>query len=265
VSATAPPRAARARRLRGPGGPAGPLVLGLETGGDELSIALWRLPAAPGAAPDAWRLLDETTAHRGHRHADSVLLMVEAALWRQGLGLEDLALVAVGRGPGGFTGVRVGLATGLGLGLGAGIPVWPVPSLAAHALHAAGRPGLIVPLLDARRGEVYGAAYRVPRYGVVDVVLAPRVASSAAVLAAAQALAAPEEPLVVFGSGAKAYAIGTDVPPCWHRAAARHIAALGALAWEAAGRDPRAAPPVDPHYLRPSDAEIAQAPTRESP
>jgi len=252
----APPRR-RGRRPSGPQGPDGPWVLGLETGGDELGVALWRLPAAPGEPIAHWRLVDETTSHRGHQHADAILLMVDQMLWRHGIGPQDLALVAAGLGPGGFTGVRVGLATALGLAYGVGAPVWPVPSLEALAQHAAGRPELIVPLFDARRGEVYAAAYRVDAYGACETILAPRVAtcdsSLSAVRKAADAMGAPP---LFFGSGALTYGVASSVPPDWHRGAARHVAALGALAWDAAGRDAEAAPAVDPTYLRKSDAEI---------
>lgn len=239
-------------------------MLGIETGGEELGVALWRLPEAIGSAPTAWRLVDETTAHRGHQRADSILLMVDQALWRHGLTPSDLALIGVGRGPGGFTGVRVGLATAVGLGLGLGVAVWPVASLEALALHAAGGddpdrlPGrLIVPLLDARRGEVYGAAYRARTYGDCEPVLAPRVATCEAVLSALREVAGPASaPALVFGSGAVTYQVASAVPPDWHRAAARHVGALAALAWDRAGRDAAAAPAVDPTYLRKSDAEI---------
>lgn len=247
----------RGRRLGGARGPLGPWVLGLETGGDELGVALWRLPEAPGTPPTDWRLVDETTAHRGHRHADSVLLMVDQMLWRHGLTPRDLALVATGRGPGGFTGVRVGLATAVGLGLGLGVPVWPVPSLEALAQHGAGRDALIVPLFDARRGEVYGAAYRVGTYGETDTVLAPRVVTCDSLMSAVREAAdEASAPALVFGSGALTYNVASSVPPDWHRAAARHVAALAALAWDRAGRDAAAAPAVDPIYLRKSDAEI---------
>lgn len=250
----------RGRRLGGARGPQGPWVLGLETGGDELGVALWRLPEALGTPPASWRLVDETTAHRGHQHADSVLLMVDQMLWRQGILPADLALVGVGRGPGGFTGVRVGLATAVGLGLGLGIPVWPVSSLAAlaqHAAHSASPGGLIVPLLDARRGEVYGAAYRVGTYGETEAVLAPRVATCDSLLSAVrEAAGEASAPALVFGSGALTYQVASPVPPDWHRASARHVAALAALAWDRAGRDDAAAPAVDPIYLRKSDAEL---------
>lgn len=233
-------------------------MLGLETGGDELSVALWRLPAEVGAAQSGWRLVDEVTCHRGQRHADAVLGLVDEALARHALTAGDLGLIAAGRGPGGFTGVRVGLATAVGLGFGAGVPIWPASSLAALAQHAAGRDAVIVPLIDARRGEVYGAAYRVDGYGAYTTVLAPRVATCEAVMSAvAAAVGDASAPRLVFGSGALTYGVASEVPPGWHRGVARHVAAVAAAAWDAAGRDAAGAPAVDPTYIRKSDAEIA--------
>lgn len=231
-------------------------MLGLETGGEELSAALWRLPEEVGQPVLAWRLAEEVSTHRGHKHADSVLLLVDQLLWRQGLTPGALGLIAAGRGPGGFTGVRVGLSTALGLSLGLGVPVWTVPSLEALAQHAAGRPGVVVPLIDARRGEVFGGAWRVPAYGELELVLAPRVATCEAVLSAVGAAVREGESLTFLGSGAVVNGVASEVPPTWHRGAASHVAALAGLAWDAHQRDGASAPPVDPAYLRASDAEI---------
>jgi tRNA threonylcarbamoyladenosine biosynthesis protein TsaB len=72
-----------------------------------------------------------------------------------GLGFGDLDALAVGIGPGGFTGLRIGIATAHGIALGSGLPLHPVSSLAALAAGIDADAPL--PLIDARRGEVYGA------------------------------------------------------------------------------------------------------------
>ena len=249
------------RRFAGAPGPTGPVVVGLETGGDHLAVALWRLPAEPGTAPDRWRLLEDAASHRGHRHAQALLPMLDEMLTRQELTPADIALIGVDRGPGGFTGVRVGMATALGLSLGQTATIWPVDSLAALACHAAGVPGVAVPLLDARKGEVYGAPFRVGADGVPSPLWPARVGPHSEVLAAARE-AAGDEPLHVFGSGAQVYECATVVPPTWHAPSASHAGWLAAHAWEAAGRDASAAPAFDPAYVRASDAELAQAAQR---
>ena len=67
-------------RLRGAQGPSGPVILGIETGGDHLGLALWRLPDETGTPPTRWRLLGERISHRGHRHATQVLGWLNEAL-----------------------------------------------------------------------------------------------------------------------------------------------------------------------------------------
>lgn len=228
----------------------GPRILGLETGGDHLSVSLLAWP--DGAPAAGLELLDEVTAHRDGRHTDLVLTLVDEVLARHGLGATDLALVGVGRGPGSFTGIRVGLSTALALELGAGAAVWPVCSLAAMACHVPS--GVAAPLFDARRGEVYGAVFRCDPGARPEVLLAPAARTCEASVAAARELAADA---LVFGSGAVAYGVASPVPPAFHAGAARHIAWLAALEWDAAGRDRAAAPPLDAAYLRRSEAEVA--------
>ncbi len=242
------------RRLRGPQGPTGPVVLGLECGGDHLGVALLRLTEEPSQPPSRWRLLSEVMAHRGHRHADAILVTVDEALRQHDLEREALGLVAVGRGPGGFTGVRVGMATGLGLAMGLGVPTWQLDSLRVLAENAASTGGVAVPLIDARRDEVYGAAFRLD---TGETLLPARVGPPAAVIEAARA-AAGDEPLRVFGSGAVLHGCVEGAPEHWHLPAPRLVATLAALEWEAEGR-PMVGAPLDPAYVRASDAELAEA------
>ena len=76
-----------------------------------------------------------------------------------GLGLADLDGVAVARGPGAFTGVRVGLAAATGLSSALGLPVWPSDSLTPRAVAVVGAPQVLA-MLDARKGRVYAALYK---------------------------------------------------------------------------------------------------------
>ncbi len=256
----------RRRRFARDPGPQGPVVVGLETGGDHLGVAMWRLPVAVGQPVSAWRLLESSISHRGHRHASTLLPVLDAMLTRQELTAADVALIAVGRGPGGFTGVRVGMATALGLAIGAGggaACVWPVDSLTVLACRAAGasaggeRELVAVPLVDARKSEVYGAAFRVPVTGPPEELMPAMVGPHDVVIAAARD-AAPGSPAVIFGSGATTYQCASEVPAAWHVPDAADTARIAALAWEHAGRAAEAAPAFDPAYVRPSDAELAQ-------
>src|SRR4051794_22157216 len=89
----------------------------------------------------------------GERVSRAVTLLedVDALLRQAGAHTRDLDALAVGIGPGSFTGVRVGLATARGIALALGLPVAGVSTLAALA---AGAPGA-TPVIDARRGEVF--------------------------------------------------------------------------------------------------------------
>jgi len=91
------------------------------------------------------------------RHAGELLPRIVECLDRAGLGFRDVDIVAVGRGPGAFTGLRIGFATARALGQAHSIPVRTVPTL--QALAAGMSSPLALPLIDARRGEVFGALY----------------------------------------------------------------------------------------------------------
>jgi len=185
-------------------------------------------------------------------HTAALLEGVARAVAAAG-GWEGVERIAVGLGPGIFTGLRVGVATAKGLGLARGLPV-----SGAGTLDALGRglgetaPGRIrVAAIDARRGEAYAAAWSAdgePLWG-------PLVASPED---HAERLAALPGEAICAGSGAvrfrqqlasRGVEIPDDADPV-HRVAARHICAL---ATAAAGEGESA--PVAPIYLRPPDAQ----------
>lgn len=94
------------------------------------------------------------------RHTELVLPMTEALLAEAGIDRHALDAIAVGRGPGAFTGVRIGVALAQGMAMALDIPVLPVSSLAALALEAQPDDAAILAVIDARMGDVYAAAYR---------------------------------------------------------------------------------------------------------
>lgn len=97
---------------------------------------------------------------RANAHAESILPLVERALDQAGWNRGQLDRIAVGSGPGSFTGLRVGIAIAQGLSEGLEIPLVAIPSLRAMALAApADLPGDRCVLADARRGEWFAAVY----------------------------------------------------------------------------------------------------------
>jgi len=90
-------------------------------------------------------------------HARELMPAVRAAMDGAGVDFGDLGAIAVGVGPGGFTGLRIGIVTARALAGAAGIELRPVSSLAALAAGAGD--GLVLALIDARRGELFAALY----------------------------------------------------------------------------------------------------------
>ncbi len=93
-------------------------------------------------------------------HSARLLPALDELLGRAGWRGDDLAAVAVGLGPGSFTGIRVGLAAGQGLALGWSIPLFGIGGFPALVRGSAFESGTVVPLLDGGRGRIYGGRYR---------------------------------------------------------------------------------------------------------
>jgi tRNA threonylcarbamoyladenosine biosynthesis protein TsaB len=94
------------------------------------------------------------------RHAERVLPMADELLAEAGIGKHALDVIAVGRGPGAFTGVRLAVSLAQGMAMALGLPVVTVSSLAALALEAPEDDADILAVIDARMGEIYAASYR---------------------------------------------------------------------------------------------------------
>lgn len=94
------------------------------------------------------------------RHAERVLPMADELLAEAGIGKHALDVIAVGRGPGAFTGVRLAVSLAQGMAMALGLPVVTVSSLAALALEAPEDDAAILAVIDARMGEIYAACYQ---------------------------------------------------------------------------------------------------------
>lgn len=106
------------------------------------------------------------------RHGELLLPWVKELLSEAGLVFSGLDALAVSRGPGGFTSVRIGVAATQGLALAHDLPVYPVSSLAALAFNSGAE--RVLALLDARMGEVYAGWFEIPE-GRIREVAAERV------------------------------------------------------------------------------------------
>ncbi len=136
------------------------VLLALDTSSDMLCCAVGRLDEGVEVLAVA--------DHLCRRHAnEELVLSAQQALERAGLGMQDVDGVLVGRGPGSFTGVRIGIATAKGLACGLGRPLYGVSTLDATAwtAWAAGVRGTLAVAADAMRGEVYPGIYRLDESG----------------------------------------------------------------------------------------------------
>lgn len=106
------------------------------------------------------RLLAEYTLNNGNTHSETLLPMVESVLGNFSLTAKDIDLFAASTGPGSFTGVRIGAATVKGLAFSMDKPCVGVSTLEAIAYNLIGHKGLICPVMNARRSQVYTALFR---------------------------------------------------------------------------------------------------------
>ncbi len=106
------------------------------------------------------RLLAEYTLNNGNTHSETLLPMVESVLKLYGITPSDIDIFASTTGPGSFTGVRIGAATLKGLAFGKNAPCVEVSTLEAIAENLSCREGLICPVMNARRQQVYTALFR---------------------------------------------------------------------------------------------------------
>lgn len=117
------------------------------------------------AVVDEKRVIMEGFLQTRRVHSERLLPLLDTWLREAELKLEHLDGIAVTSGPGSFTGLRIGISTAKGLAQVLGIPLVGVPTLDALALNLAGSAGLVCPILDARKGEIYTALYRSPHPG----------------------------------------------------------------------------------------------------
>jgi tRNA threonylcarbamoyladenosine biosynthesis protein TsaB len=138
----------------------GPLILAIDTSSELASLALVR----------DGELLEEALLHSPDGFAHLLFGEIDRLLKRHGLAVNDIDCFGAGSGPGSFTGIRVALSAAKGLAEACGKPVAAVSNLQALAWH--GTTDQRAPLLDARRGEIYGALYD----GALRVVMPETVA-----------------------------------------------------------------------------------------
>lgn len=162
-------------------------LLAIETATESCSVAL---------------LIDDQLVMRSEvaprRHAELLLSMCDAVLDESGISRSAIDAVAVGRGPGAFTGVRLAISAAQGIALGINRPIVAVSSLAALALSAPDNGALTVSIIDARMGEIYAGSFVRDAHWLIRAIGAESVG-------AADRLELPSLSANFIGSGWNAY------------------------------------------------------------
>jgi tRNA threonylcarbamoyladenosine biosynthesis protein TsaB len=210
------------------------VILGFDTATPSTAVAVW----APGG-PEI-ELRDDPPPGTRPGHAGRLLVLVEQALDQAGATWDDVERLAVGVGPGGFTGLRLGIATARALAQSRNLPLAGVSSLEALAAGAGDAADRVVAVIDARRGEVFAASAG----WFEPVALAPEALAERAAGALAVGDGAIRFRAELERAGAAVPADGSPL----HRVSALQVCRLGAE------RQPADRDALLPDYRREPDA-----------
>jgi tRNA threonylcarbamoyladenosine biosynthesis protein TsaB len=125
-------------------------ILNIETATKNCSVAI---------AKNGETILCKEIAEEGYSHAEKLHVFIEEVIAEAGISVQDLAAVAVSQGPGSYTGLRIGVSAAKGLCYALNVPLIAVDTLLTLASQAQVTDGKIIPMLDARRMEVYSEIF----------------------------------------------------------------------------------------------------------
>lgn len=127
-----------------------PYILNIETATKNCSVAL---------AKEGKTIFCKEIAEEGYSHAERLHVFIEEIIKQAGITLKDLSAIAVSQGPGSYTGLRIGVSAAKGLCFALDIPLIAVDTLQVLASKVSISSGLIIPMIDAKRMEVYSAVH----------------------------------------------------------------------------------------------------------
>jgi tRNA threonylcarbamoyladenosine biosynthesis protein TsaB len=209
--------------------------------------------AASTALVQDGKLISQFSQCSGLTHSRTLLPMGEDMLKNAELTLQDVDLIAVAHGPGSFTGVRIGVSMVKGLAWAADKPCVGVSTLEAMAWHGLAAGGLICPVMDARRSQVYNALFRMEDGRPVRLTEDRPIALTEL----AEELRAYKERVFLVGDGAELSfrtlsALGL---PCDLAPENLRMQSAWGVAMAAMDKEPGSADSLLPVYLRLSQAE----------
>ncbi|MBK5252400.1 MAG: tRNA (adenosine(37)-N6)-threonylcarbamoyltransferase complex dimerization subunit type 1 TsaB [Peptostreptococcaceae bacterium] len=135
-------------------------ILAFETSGRAASVAVMKDK----------RIIGEMTVSTKLNHSEKLMPMIDELLEKTEISIKDIDALAVGVGPGSFTGIRIGVSTAKGLALALDIPIAAVSSLRALAYNGIYSDMLVCPIIDARRNQVYSGVFRWEAAELVEVL-----------------------------------------------------------------------------------------------
>ena len=242
-------------------------ILGIDSSGMVASVAI--------VQDDV--LIAEYTMNHKRTHSETLLPMIDEIVKTSETKLEELDAIAIAAGPGSFTGLRIGAATAKGLAMSIDKPIIPVNTCEGLAFNLWGTEGLICPIMDARRNQVYTGLYQV--LGGLEVVMDQQpmdihelieIINNLSEDKMSQNVISPMTQVSFLGDGVPIYEdiIANEIkipcklaPASMNRQRAASIAAYGELLYKE--RRFIDADDFAPEYLRKSQAERVRSEKRE--
>jgi tRNA threonylcarbamoyladenosine biosynthesis protein TsaB len=120
-------------------------------------------------ANEAKTILCKEIAEQRYSHAEKLHVFIEEILKEAAISVRDLKAVAISKGPGSYTGLRIGVSTAKGLCYALGVPLISIDTLQVLARQVVNEKGFIIPMIDARRMEVYSAVFDTQNNKIVEV------------------------------------------------------------------------------------------------
>ncbi len=170
-------------------------ILAIETTGAEASVAIIN---------DKGEVFMEASDQKLN-HLQNLMPMVDILLEKRGLSIDDVDYIAVSEGPGSFTGIRIGVSSARALAQALVLKTISVPTLKTFLYNVPEYQGILCPIFDARRSQVYGGAYRWSDTGQHTEIVPGGAYDLQELLKLLEAVLKPEMEITFFGDGIHPY------------------------------------------------------------
>ena len=135
-------------------------ILNIETATKNCSVSV---------AKNGVTILCKEIAEQGYSHAERLHVFINEIISKAGIALSDLSAIAVSQGPGSYTGLRIGVSAAKGLCYALDLPLIAIDTLASLANQVKANDGFVIPMIDARRMEVYSAIFNFQKEKIREV------------------------------------------------------------------------------------------------